>query len=407
MRLFSLRIAFQFLAALAGMGISIITARALGPEGKGILSVALLVPFFSATFASLGLNDATSYLHHRRRMPLGAFTASGINHMLFLGLPIAVLTYLFVDSGGLGIWEDVFDTGLAIAAAVLSLLRLGVFIGRGIIRADGRLNIVMVADSLEVAFPLVFLLLLSRLVGLTTNIAMGAFVAASLLALVFTAVNCSGYFDRPMGLGSWRRFMNRLIPYGSKTQLRFVGTVLIQRANFVVVGGMLGMGSLGIYVVATSVAEVLMKIPDAASWIVTPSAASAVEEKAHRLTMRYARWVLILTAGCAVALYLVASPLISFLYDSDFSESAPVLISLLVGVVAISYSRVLEASLIGRGGAMRVAAAAWVGGAVLLVLDLLLIPRHGLVGAGLAVSGGYIANAALITLLYRGFEARE
>lgn len=406
MRLFSLRIAFQFVAALAGMGISIVTARALGPEGKGILSVALLIPFFAATIASLGLNDATSYLHHRLKLRLGDFSASGVSHIVLIGLPVAVLTFLLVDTGGLGIWDDVFNAGLALVAAALFLLRLGVFLGRGIIRADGRFNTVMAADAVEVVAPLVFLLLLTRMVEMTPTVAVGAFLGATLLSLLFVVASCGGYFEKPMSVRAWWRFMSRLVPYGSKTQLRFVGTALIQRVNFVVVGGTLGMGSLGLYVVATSVAEVLTKIPDAASWIVTPSAASANEEEAHRLTMRYARWVLILSIGGAVTLGLVATPLVSILYDSDFADSAPVLVSLLVGIVAISYSRVLEASLIGRGGALRVAAATWVGGAILLVLDFLLIPRHGLIGAGLAVSGGYLVNAVLITWLYRGFEVK-
>jgi len=407
MKLFSLRIVFQAVASLAGLGISILTARSLGPEGKGVLSIALLIPFFVATVASLGMNDATSYLHHRRGLPLESFAGASVKYVAIIGLPLTLMLFYVLNAAGPDLWYGVFDVGLITIISLLFLAKLAIFLGRGLLRADGRYNLVMASDAIEVVAPLLILLVFIRTLAMEPAVAAIAFLGASLLALLLIAITSARYYRKPMELGAWRAFLCRVLPYGFRTQLRFAGAVLIQRINFVVVGGMLGLGSVGLYAVASSVAEVLTKIPDAASWIITPEAAGQDEDEAHRLTMRYARWVLSLTAIGALVLGLASTHLITFLFDTDFSDAAPTLVTLLAGVVALSYSRVLEASLIGRGGAMRVAVATWLGGAVLIILDILLIPRHGLIGAGLAASGGYVVNAILVTFFYRSFEASD
>jgi len=52
---------------LFGLGTSIIIARILGPEGKGIYSLAILLPSFLVYFSHLGIGHATVFYLGKRK----------------------------------------------------------------------------------------------------------------------------------------------------------------------------------------------------------------------------------------------------------------------------------------------------------------------------------------------------
>ena len=74
------------LSLLVGVGTSVILARVLGPEGKGIYALAMLLPSLIVTFGNLGIGPATVYYvardEFRRQVILGN------NVLLSLGIGI-------------------------------------------------------------------------------------------------------------------------------------------------------------------------------------------------------------------------------------------------------------------------------------------------------------------------------
>ena len=55
---------------ICSLAISIITARWLGPYGKGVVAILMLVPGFVASFGNLGLTASNIYFISGRRRPL-------------------------------------------------------------------------------------------------------------------------------------------------------------------------------------------------------------------------------------------------------------------------------------------------------------------------------------------------
>lgn len=51
----------QFINLILGIGTSVILARILGPEGRGIYALAMLLPSIIVTFGNLGIGPATVY----------------------------------------------------------------------------------------------------------------------------------------------------------------------------------------------------------------------------------------------------------------------------------------------------------------------------------------------------------
>jgi len=400
LNLFIRRIGFQVVSAAAGLAIGVLTARWLGPEGKGMLAIAQLVPFVGATLAALGLYETVSFLSHRRGIGLSRFVGAVPLHLLMIGLPAAIVAGAFLLTSGAGLWETGFGWTDSLLVAALLLARLAVMILRGVLRADERFDTVIVVDALDILLPLLLMFMVWSAAPLDLTLALAAILAGALAVLVVCIVASRRYRQRRLGLAAWKSHIKAIVPVGITTQLRFVGVMIIQRANFLVVSAMLGMDQLGLYAVATAMAEALIRIPDAATWIVTPKAAKVDEREAHRLTMKYSRWVLALVVVCVAGVWLAAEPVMLLLFDTDFAGATPALRTMLVGVAALSFGRVLESSLIGRGRVGAIAAASWAGGAVILLLDALLIPAQGLAGAGWATSGGYLVTAALVSIIY-------
>ena len=95
------------------------------------------------------------------------------------------------------------------------------------------------------------------------------------------------------------------------------------------------------------------------------------------------------------ALALISYPVIRFAYGAPFLPAVPALLALLPGVVCYSAQRVCGAYLLRLNCPLRMSAI--LGSAVIvnLGLNLLWIPRWGIVGAALASTASYALSATL------------
>jgi len=402
MGLFWSRIVFQALAALIALVISILTARWLGPEGKGILSIVLLMPFIAALVSTLGVHEAAAFVCGRRGVAIAEMAQFARWLLLLLGPPVGAFLIFFFRSGGAGILGQVFPPSLCLLVGGLFFSKLWILLGRGILRTDERFNEVLRIDILEVLLPLALILLVGWLGGRTVeSVSFGFLVSAFCTALLVLIATSSYKATRPTSKRI-RHLLQLSTSYGMKNQLRLVGAIILQRANFLVVGALMDMKSVGIYAVANAVSEVVARVPDGASWFLTPRIAKLNEKEGVRATVRYLRVVFSLTCLGALGVAVAAPVALPFLFGTRFAGAVPVLSILLAGIIVSSVGRVLAASLIGRGYAGKVGLATWLGGAVMLGLDLLLIPKWGLVGAGIGACVGYLVNTWITVHSYLG-----
>jgi O-antigen/teichoic acid export membrane protein len=400
-RLFAFRIGFQFVAALSGMAIGGLTARWLGPEGKGVLALLLLIGHIVSTLASLGMNDATPFLVHRRGVPLGQFVRAIPYHFVVVGFPISMLLALVLAKRGWGLWSLDPTTLILVYVVGRVLTRLVVLQGRGILRAEERYDAVMAVDAVEVIAPLAFLLVLRFALSPSVGSTLLSFFLATLAAAMIAYGLISSRRGPALTIGDWWLHLKRTASYGSSVLARFTGTIAVQRVNFFVIAAMMGNVELGLYSVATAVVDVLLRIPDAASWILIPLTAKKGDKDAHAATVNYARAVVALTLVGALVFAVFGREIVVAVFSRNFEAAMPALRPLLAGAVILAYATVVESSLLGRGAAREVAVATWVGGATTLIGDLILIPGHGLFGAGLAACGGYSVTAFILTHTYR------
>ncbi len=170
------------------------------------------------------------------------------------------------------------------------------------------------------------------------------------------------------------------------------------RVDLVVVGALLSREEVGIYAVALALAELLWLVPDGVTKVLLPHVA---ENHDRRDTGRLVGVTLVLAGAFASILFVVSEAVIPVVFGTAFAGARAPLAPLLAGALATGAWKMLSADLVARGWSGVRAASALTGLVVMIVADLVLVPRYGLVGAGAGSALGYLASAAHVSVVWR------
>jgi O-antigen/teichoic acid export membrane protein len=155
---------------------------------------------------------------------------------------------------------------------------------------------------------------------------------------------------------------------------------------------------LGYYSMAVGMAEIVLLVPGSVSAFFFPHVAGSTREVSDRQVTLVARVTLLLTGAAALAVVPVALLLIRTFLPA-FEPSLPALYILLPGVVAIALSQVLAGYVAGLD---RPAVTSRVGIMTLVVnviLNLILIPPFGILGASAASLLAYTLSSVVYSVI--------
>lgn len=185
----------------------------------------------------------------------------------------------------------------------------------------------------------------------------------------------------------------RVAAYGLRAQVGGVISQLNLRLDFIILTALTGPAVLGIYVVASKFAELLRIFGMALTYVFYPTFArdgrSWAVENARRLIPKVA----LLTTALLVPLWLAASYMIPAFYGSGFDAAVTPSRIILLGLALDGVAGVTTAFLYGVGRPGLNSWAMAVGLAATVMLDLLLIPRFGAIGAAIASAVAYTMSA--------------
>lgn len=384
---------------LLGVGTSVILARVLGPEGRGLYALAVLLPSLIVTFGNLGIGPATVYYVARMEFPRQEILGNNVLFSLGVG-SIGILAGLVVV---LFFRETVFpgvSPGYLLLA--LALMPVEVFFSyvRYVLLGAQRIkefNYVQIAHSV-LFLGFIALALLGLRAGVT-----GAILAGLLTWLIVDALVCrlakriAGGIDFKPNTS----YMKRAATYGVQAHISNILGFLNYRVDMFLVNGFLGPAAVGLYAVGVGLVEKLWMISHAASTVLFPRvAAESKEEIRKEFTPLVARTVLWMTSLGALALALLSRWIVLLLYSETFLPAVGALQALLVGIVSLSVGRVLANDISGRGfPGLNI----YIGIAAIatnIALNLLWIPRYGIVGAAWASTVSYTVSFLSALIFY-------
>ncbi|RDI69748.1 flippase [Halopelagius longus] len=155
----------------------------------------------------------------------------------------------------------------------------------------------------------------------------------------------------------------------------------------------LGSEETGYYRAALSIAEYIWFVPIALQALLLHSASTlwSNEEYARisSLTTRIIRYTALLAVVMSIGVAVLADRFVPYYYGADFVPMIRPLLFLLPGVVGFALARPIYAVSQGNGDLKPIIVATSGSAALNLVLNYLLIPRFGMIGAATATSIGY------------------
>jgi O-antigen/teichoic acid export membrane protein len=199
----------------------------------------------------------------------------------------------------------------------------------------------------------------------------------------------------------------RVSAFGARGQIGNLVSLLNYRLDFVLLGALTGPSVLGSYAVASKFAE-LLRLPSLSMyWVLYPRFAKddpvEAESRARRLIPRAG----LVTVAGAVPLALAAGFVVPAIYGDAFRPAIVPAQIILVGLSIEGIAGVITAFLYGRGRPGLNSIATGVGLAMTVVLDLLLIPPFGAVGAAWASTAAYLTTTGMLIAWFYLISRRQ
>jgi len=158
---------------------------------------------------------------------------------------------------------------------------------------------------------------------------------------------------------------------------------------------------VGLYSTGVSSAELIWNVPNSISSALFPKSASLNRTEASQLAARACRNTFFVMIILSMLLGLVGYWLIPLVFGSEFQASVIPFLLLLPGIVAITITKIINANLSGIGLPQYSAYTSAVVLAVTITLDIALIPSYQIAGAAIASSISYIISAFLSLYWFR------
>jgi O-antigen/teichoic acid export membrane protein len=195
--------------------------------------------------------------------------------------------------------------------------------------------------------------------------------------------------------------------FGMLGEMGSVMLLVNLRLDFAVVDLVAGPAALGIYAVASKYAELLRLPSDAVLWVAYPRFAGGRQEASASQARTAMRRAGILVALAAIPLALLSVVVIPVMYGSVFAPAVLPACILLIGLAGEGVAAVAIAYLFGHGVPGKASAGIGAGVVTTVVLDLLLIPRIGIVGAAVASTLAYLTTTVACFLFFSALSRPE
>lgn len=376
---------------------NVLLARILGPSERGLFALLSTLPDLISAATSGGLNSAVGYQAAKQRDMGLLLTQVLIYGCLLAGLLTLVCVVLVRQFGA----ELEITLQLGVLAWLLLLAVPMTVLKSGLLTLHNASGGVGAFNALRLSESLAPLLLFVGLYWMWQEHALEAALISWLGGIALVLVLGLWWLRRqhPLHLRWDRSGQRELLSYSAKSHPDLLFQQLILRSDYLFIGAILGSTALGHYAMASAAAELLLIIPEA---VTTPLMKRLLQQDAgmDKITPLALRLTATVMLGACLGMALIGQWLIVTLFGAEYQPAYPALLALLPGLLGLCYASILRLDLLGKHRPGTVSLMMGAGAALNLVLNLVLIPTWGIVGAAMASSIAYLAVTVAMLVLY-------
>lgn len=387
------RALWTILGVLSG----VILARKLGPHDRGVLALVLLTPNTVVTLVKLGITQGNVYFVNRERVSSEKVASNSAVLALVLGVGAALVIWLLRDTFLATFLRSVPPWALALCLVRIPMRLLDDFL-YGVLQAVGRFRIynvrLVVSEVLRFGSIVVCLVVLD--LSLFAAVLIHTLVNLFNIAWLVVATRR----EIPFGLRLDTPLLRRQLEFGAKSWVQTLTAHMLLRIDVYMVAYLLTASDTAFYALALHFTEMVLEVPQAVGLVLYPRLASLPKAEVHRLTAQTCRRTLVLTGAFALVAAAVGPYLITLWYGPDYSPAGDPLPWVCIGAVAWSIYVIVTRDLTSQGRQAINIAAGLPALVLNVILNLVLIPKMGIVGAAIATAISYTIACIILLAFY-------
>ncbi|MCK4237274.1 MAG: oligosaccharide flippase family protein [Candidatus Krumholzibacteria bacterium] len=361
----------------------IVIARQLGPELRGEYGLVILAVNLLA-LGHLGLGPAITYFTGKNKLDRGKILTFTIGSSLFLGTVFATIFY-FVYPHIPEIWTDIPRPIILIGLVSVPFYFLTNFFTSflmGLLKVK-QYNIVSIIRGVSRLLLVVILIWIfkGKVIETTISFTSAIIIACMLGLFLFTRDIKPARITEPS-------FIKPFLSYGFKVYIIIVFHFLNYRLDIFLIKHFLTTSDVGFYQIAVGISESLWYIPTALNYVLLPTLL-IMREGSSKFTAKVCRNSFVVMLILAIVLILTGKFFIILLYGEEYTPSAFALYSIMWGIVVTALYKVIFADFSARRRLGVPILGSIIGVLVNLAANLYMIPRYGIVGAGISTSLSY------------------
>ncbi len=375
-------ISTRVLLIIIGFATSVIIARTLGPEGRGMFAMAVTIGALGIQFTNLGLHGANTYYAARDPNLLSPLLGNSLTSSFTFGSLISLLAgFLFWVYPSLA---PVHGTLLLMALAwapfgLAYLLFQSLILGVDDVRTYNRIELV----TKLFYFGLLGIIVLSN--QITPEAIFGGALIALLIRFAWSYFSLSArtHHAATCSISLFRKSMR----YGIKSYFVSLFSFFLLRIDLLMINNMLGTKEAGYYDIAINLAEIVYILPEVVAIILFPKLCAietaAEKWKVARLTGYWLAGIMLVICGLAA---LLAEPAIGIIFGSQFLPSLLPFLVLIVCKYILTLNLIFNNFIVSIHIPWTSIPFSFFLVVLNITLNLILIERYGMVGAAWATT---------------------
>ncbi|ULO06688.1 oligosaccharide flippase family protein [Paenibacillus sp. 19GGS1-52] len=387
----------SILILLVNMVTGVLTARYLGPTGRGEQTAMVNWSQFLAFSMSFGIPSALIYNAKKNPDDAGLLYRISLLIALFFGTAAMIIGVLVLPYWLKSFSPDVIR--FAQWSMILCPLIVVTQVNNATYQFRGdykRFNWLRYLIPLLTLVAIGVLILLDEMNPFTTAL---AYLVPSVPIFIWMTISLLRTYRVKMR-DTYLNF-KRLFTYG----LGSYGNDLLGQFSYyidqIIIAGLLRPADLGLYAVAVSLSRMVNFFSNSITVVLFPKASEMSKEDAIALTFKAFRISTTFTLLGSLLLMLIAPLVIPLLYGKDFNTALHVFRLLLLEVTISGGTLILAQVFMALGKPKFVSILQGVGLLLVIPLLFLMVPKFGLIGAGVAMLSSAVLRFIFIILNIR------
>lgn len=391
----------KILQSVLGIGTSIIIARILGPSGKGIYALVILLPTLIVSFGNMGIGLASVFYIGKKKYSVEEIFKNNTFLSLILGAIGISLGLIIIFLFGSQIFKGLTSNYLLFALILIPLQFFVSFVNHILLGLQEirKYNFINIIQSLIFTVLIIIFLLVYKLGILSIIIAQIISILSGCIILFLLIKNFTKNFHWDWRLN--KNYLKNCLTFGFKFYLSNMISFWHQRVDMLLINVFLNPMAVGFYSISVKLAEQLEIIHRSVGTVLFPRVASEKnDENLKEFTPFVCRNTLFITTIISILLFFFGRWIIILLYSQKFLNAVQPFQILLIGMVIMSGWGIMANDLHGRGKPELNIFINFISLATNITLNIIWIPKYGLAGVAWATAISYTLAFIVTMIIY-------